>query len=798
MLRQEWHRLFKNKILLIVTVAVIAIPTIYTTLFLGSMWDPYGNIDKLPVAVINHDVPVTYEDQKLDIGGTLMEELKKNDSLDFQFPSETEARKGLEDGTYYMVITIPEDFSAHASTLTDAHPEKMTLAYETNPGTNYIASKMSETAMKELESSVREEVTKTYTEVLFDKLAEVGDGMQEAADGSGELKDGADRLADGSQTITDNLQVLADSALVFADGSRELEVGLGQYTDGVSAAAAGAEELQSGVNALDSGVNDAQKGGSDLASGAADVDDNMTALNAGLSDLNAAASALPDAADSLNAGAVSLSDGAAQLSGGIASLSDGAAGLKDGADALSSGLQSAASRSQSLRDGAAGLSQALSALAGAEGMPEEVKAQIAAVQQQADVFSAGVSAYTSGVDEAAAGSAQLASKIPELQNGISAVQDGADSLESGIGQLQAGTSALAEQAPALAGGISTAASGADRLQKEGTSALRKGAADLDSGLGELAQGSGKLKDGTDALVSGAGQLTSNSKALTEGAAKLSDGAGQISSGAGKLSEGSRELGDGIGQVSEGADTLSKELGSGADQIRETNTSDQAADMFAAPVDTEETQITEVANNGHAMAPYMMSVGLWVGCIAFSLMYPLTSYAGQMKSGFRWWISKASVLYLTAVLQAVVMIGALHIFDGFIPVEMGKTVLTACAASLAFMSVMYFFTSLLGRVGSFLMLIFMVIQLAGSVGTYPYELSGSFVPYLHGWVPFTYTVKAFRSAISGGGSIRGCLIFLLILFLVFTGLTILEFTVRARKMQEGKNTWMVWLEEHGLA
>ena len=105
----------------------------------------------------------------------------------------------------------------------------MTLAYETNPGTNYIASKMGETAMKELESSVREEVTKTYTEVLFDKLAEVGKGMQEAADGSGELKNGTDQLADGNQTITYNLQVLSDSALVFMDGSRELEVGLGQY-----------------------------------------------------------------------------------------------------------------------------------------------------------------------------------------------------------------------------------------------------------------------------------------------------------------------------------------------------------------------------------------------------------------------------------------------------------------------------------------------------------------------------------------------------------------------------------------
>lgn len=798
MLRQEWHSLFKNKILLIVTVAVIAIPTIYTTLFLGSMWDPYGNLDKLPVAVINHDVPVTYADQKLDIGGTLMDELKDNDSLDFQFPSDKEAQKGLKDGTYYMVITIPEEFSAHAASLTDANPEKMTLSYETNPGTNYIASKMSETAMKELESSVREEVTRTYTEVLFDKLAEVGDGMQEAADGSGELKDGADQLADGNRTITDNLQILSKSALVFADGSQELEVGLEQYTDGVSAAAAGAEELQNGVNALDSGVNDAQKGGSDLAAGAADVDDNMTALNAGLSELNVAASALPDAADALNDGAASLNDGAKQLSGGITALSEGAANLKDGADSLSSGLQSAASSSRSLRNGAAGISQALAALAGAEGVPEELRTQIAAVQQQAEILSAGVSDYTYGVDEAAAGSTQLASKIPELQNGISTVQNGADSLKNGIGQLQSGTSALAEQAPVLVRGISAAASGADQLQKQGTSALRKGAAELNSGLGALAQGSTKLKDGTDTLVSGAGKLTLNSKALTEGAAKLTDGAGQISKGAEQLSDGSRELGDGIDQVSEGADTLSKELGSGAEKIRETNTSDEATDMFAAPVDTEETQITEVANNGHAMAPYMMSVGLWVGCIAFSLMYPLTSYGGKMKSGFRWWISKASVLYLTAVLQAVVMIGALHIFDGFTPAEIGKTVLVACGASLAFMSVMYFFTSLLGRVGSFLMLIFMVIQLAGSVGTYPYELSGSFVPYLHDWVPFTYTVQAFRSTISGGESIRGCLIFLLILFLVFTGLTILEFTVRSRKMREGKNTWMVWLEEHGLA
>lgn len=223
-----------------------------------------------------------------------------------------------------------------------------------------------------------------------------------------------------------------------------------------------------------------------------------------------------------------------------------------------------------------------------------------------------------------------------------------------------------------------------------------------------------------------------------------------------------------------------------------------ADMFAAPVETKETQITRVENNGHAMAPYMMSVALWVGCIAFSLMYPLTKYSGKLKSGLTWWGSKASVLYLIALLQAAVMIFMLHLCDGFEPVEMGKTLAVACLASVAFMSVMYFFTNTFGKVGSFLMLVFMVIQLAGSVGTYPLELSGSFVPYLHDWVPFTYTVEAFRSTISGGESIQEAVIFLTVLWIVFTLLTILEFQIRTLKMKRGKRTLDNWLEEKGLA
>ena len=97
-----------------------------------------------------------------------------------------------------------------------------------------------------------------------------------------------------------------------------------------------------------------------------------------------------------------------------------------------------------------------------------------------------------------------------------------------------------------------------------------------------------------------------------------------------------------------------------------------------------------------------------------------------------------------------------------------------------------------------MLVFMVVQLAGSAGTYPLEISGSFVPYLHKWVPFTYTVTAFRSTISGGEDISGCLFFLLALTVIFTVLTVLEFRIRAARIGRGDRTLIGWLEEHGLA
>ena len=279
MLVQEWKSLLKNRMLLIVLAGIIAIPAIYTTLFLGSMWDPYGNLSKLPVAVVNLDQSVEYEGATLRVGEELEDKLRENEELDFQFVKSEDAEKGLENGDYYMVITIPKDFSKASSTVIDEEPQKMQLEYSTNPAKNYIASKLSESAFARIKNEVANEVTKTYTETIMDQFVTIADGMQDGADGAEKIGKGTEKVKTGNQKIKANLEVLEDGCLSFVDGSEELTVGLKEYTQGVTKVADGSESLQSGAVKLLLGGKKLENGAKKLENGIKSLADGTKKLN---------------------------------------------------------------------------------------------------------------------------------------------------------------------------------------------------------------------------------------------------------------------------------------------------------------------------------------------------------------------------------------------------------------------------------------------------------------------------------------------------------------------------------------
>lgn len=905
MVKQEWKSLWRNKILMIVLVFIIAIPAIYTTLFLGSMWDPYGKLDELPVAVVNLDEPVEYEGETLNVGQKLVDKLKEDGSLCFNFTDADQAERGLKNGTYYMVITVPKNFSENATTLMDTVPKKMELDYKTNPGTNYIAMKMSETALEKIKTSVAQEVTKTYAETIFDKISEAGDGMKDAADGAGEIYDGTEKLSDGNKTISDNLKTLSEGTLTFKDGTSELKVGLSSYLDGVNqlsdgstTLANGATSLLTGALKLNDGANSLSDGTKTLTSGTATLESGAKTLESGLktytdgvkqandgaATLNANSSALTAGAQQLTAGNEQLSSGSAQILGGLNQMSstvksglpseDKITELSGGLDTysaaigkmnddlqntslpteedlanlnavktdLTNSLTNAGDNAKSLYVLAAQL-QASGDLQTAAQVKEiadslaanvttaandataigavfdqvtpslskvtELKSGVAQLNENKELVLGGAKTAVSGMYSGLANvsyalDTQIIPGMSTLDGGISQVSDGAKSLSSGltsytsgVAQVGSGLTQLNDNSAQLNSGASRLSSGASQLSS-GAKSLDSGADELKSGTNQLADGTKTLDDGTKTLTSGFATLTANNSKLTSGANQLADGAVTLNDGAGQLYDGSITLGNGLSDLKDGANTLKTGLEDGQKTIDENKGDDAVYEMISSPVKSNETKISNVENNGHAMAAYMMCVGLWVLCIAFCIMYPLTEHHGTIKSGFSWWLSKAGIAYLVALVAAYAMIGSLQLFLHFEPTELLNTFLVAGITAIAFMSILYFFNVWLGKVGSFLMLIFMVVQLAGSAGTYPIEISGDFVATIHKWLPFSYAVDAFRGTISGNGNILEVTIVLLSIAIIFTLLTIMMFNIRAKMIKNNKKGLYDFIEKCGLA
>lgn len=812
MIKQEWKNILKNHWIQIVLVALILIPSIYTVVFLGSMWDPYGNSGDLPVAVVNKDKAVEYNDKKLDVGDQLVKKLKDNDSLDFHFVNSKEANKGLKNGDYYMVITIPNNFSKNATTLLDKNPKKMVLNYTTNPGTNYVASKMDDSAIAKIKAEVSASVTKTYAETIFTSIGTMSDGFAEASDGTQQLSDGMTQLEDGNKTISDNLKVLASSSLTFKDGTNTLTKGLKDYTNGVVTVNNGIYQLKTGVGTLGSATPTLASGVSDLNTGAQALNKGVSDYTAGVSQALAGANQLVENNTELNEGVKALGEGAEKLVAGNQQVVDGVKKLQENLETSKKTMAASQDSLTQLSDGKTSLDnyatliKTLNASGDAQkqgiasklltsGMSRaEIDAYGLTKYFPVDKYKDGVASYMDSVATYTTGASTaintLSSSTKSSLNDLDAALNGGTltdgtkvptGLVSGTQTVQAGLNEVnakvnggkyvtvdndgnikqvtVDSKDALVAGVQAYTAGVDSLQKgltkiadnntaltSGATALADGTSKLNSNVPELTKGITALTSGVDQLATGTSTLVSNNATLMNGANQLSDGAGQISDGASKLAAGSDTLGDGIKSAADGVTTLNDALKSGAEESKIDST-DKTTDMVATPVETSHKEISKVENNGHAMAPYMMSVGLYVTCLAFALMYPIRHGIKKAENAWKYWASKATVMYTVSTLAAIVMVTALRLINGFEPVNLGLTYLLAILVSAAFMSLVMLLSLTTGFIGDFLLLVFMIVNLGGSAGTYPLDTGPAIYKAIHKFVPYTYSVDGFRKTIS---------------------------------------------------
>lgn len=801
----KFHKFVKEHFMIVVMIAIMLIPSIYTVLFLGSMWDPYGNTGSLPVAIVNQDEAVSYNGKTLNVGEQLCDNLKENGSLKFNFVDEKVALDGLENGTYYMVMIIPSDFSSNATTLTQKNPKKMEMQYYTNPGTNYIASKFGESAVKTIKESLNKTVIKTYAQTVYANLNTIEDGFNAAADGSHQIYNGVGQLKDGNIQITDGLTALSAGCLTLKEGTGTLKDGLQTYTSGVTQVDNGVSQLSSGTAQLKDGVGTLKAGTAQLVSNNKTLNDGTGQILDGLQYMSSSlASSLTDQnlsdLKTLEAGLDQL-NGVIQKVGDVKAEADKVlddetiASIKQTTSDLDKFVNSeefdtiyeiinydavdwhkvvnTIDRLMKLPIG----SEAKKTLESLKGFAEkmiklqdfEKKFSKEDIQKLLNNANAIVSNYEE-VDKqldtlvnSGSYALTMANKtLEQFKNGLLDVQYGLDKT-----QAKDGETGLIEGMQTLKAGVATYTGGVEQV---------------DSGADQLGAGVNQLQSGVKQIKNGTSQLVSNNSALNGGATQLDDGAGQLVDGSSKLYDGSVQIGNGCDKLSDGSKTLQTSLEDGAEQISNTNTDDNAADMFSQPVDATETFQRTINANGEAMSAYMMCAGLWVACLAFCLMFSPFKTSLQKRKTF---VTHAGIAGFVAVVAPIIMVTLIMAIDGMRPAHVLNTYLMAILTSVAFMAIVYFLNTLLDSIGSFLLLVLLCLNLSGSAGTYPIDLSPKFYQIIHPLVPFTYGVDAFRSTVSTGNSLTKDIVVLLGITIVCTILTVITYEVRRVKLKKQK-------------
>ncbi|HEK9467706.1 TPA: YhgE/Pip domain-containing protein, partial [Streptococcus equi subsp. equi] len=715
-----------NRKLVVTMIGVALVPALYNLSFLGSMWDPYGRVDQLPVAVVNQDKPAYLNNKRLTIGNDMVDNMSKNKELDYHFVAADTAQKGLEKGRYYMTITLPKDLSQKATTLLDQQPEKLIVSYQTSKGHSFIASKMGESAMNHLREAVSKNIRKTYITSVFKSMHQLQSGLKEASNGGQQLAAGLVIARASSQLMSRHLNTLSESSARLSQGAGNLSSGIAAYTAGVGQLdTAGLGQLAADMPAYLDGVSRLSKGANQLNAGLTQL-----ALGSDLSqDKQANIQALMASLPKLNQAIQQLKT---NLSLSLAPNVDSGAIAKHLADMTRLVQELVVDDTADKNNQLA----ALQATATYQGLNSE---------QQEELSSAISNTSTKVTISAKAMLTSLQAMSEELE-AMSTSAGVADQLRD----FKALVNQLAYQAdqilPSTGKALSELSTGLRAVHSATTAQLLSGSQALAGGFNQLTAKNEALTAGLSTLATGATALNHQSSQLLAGGQQLTVGANQLAFGANQLSSGSSQLTDGLTTLSTGLSSLTTSLSKASDQLSMAWVEDQNADMVSDPVALSEKDKDKVRTNGIGMAPYMIAVSLMVVALSTNIIFAEALSGKPIKDRWDWAKQKLLINGMISTVGSVILYAALQLL-GFEANDGIKTLGFIMLSGWALMALVTALVSWDARYGAFASLIMLLLQVGAAGGSYPIELSGQIFQILHPYLPMSYIVSGLRQTIS---------------------------------------------------
>lgn len=643
---------------------VLVLPLLYGVIYLGANWDLYSKIDEIKVAVVNKDKPATFGDTEVDGGDRFVEALQDRPVFDWQFlDSDEEALDGLRKGEYFMIITVPENFSSNLVSAGNYDPKRAVITMRRDDANGFIIGSLTGKAEDTLAKTLDSTVSDAYFRAMFGSLEEIRQGMLDAAEGAGKLDNGLGQVRDGVSQMHEKLLEASSK------------------TEGLTKSA---EQMEQNLSAVGASVDEVSKG--------------------------------------------------------AAQMRDGASAVADAGVAMSGSLRAATAQVDPL------VNHALNQLPKLREQADQLVKVQAAINSDDGGLVVDVNHH---VDRARTRAKKIVAEHPELANDeefVGLVRELEGALDS-----HSTLNAKLDQAATLTAGLNLQldTSGLETAAKNAQSSLdqaRKQASGIDGGVRTMRAGAGTvdkgLQDGRDALRA----MGDQARTVVDSVPELVEGVVKLTDGVGKLNTAVPQLADGAHQLKTGLDNGAKRLPQLSDSEK-----DNLSVAMSAPVDLHQIVDHDAKYYGRGLAPLFGSIGMWILCISGFLVVRTISGRALTGRGNALRIAATGLGPIAAIgLLASWLMGlGLWFFLGLDPVHPGLFFLLLTVSSLSFLSLAYVFRVLMGSPQTALFLVWLIIQIPSSGGTFPVQMLPSLFQYLAPISPMWYSVTAFRVTISGG-------------------------------------------------
>ena len=207
--KSDIKEIFRKVNTWIIIIGLIFLPSMYAWPNILSSWDPYSHTNNIKVAVISEDEGATVEGKNVNLGESLITNLKGNKNLDWQFvSSKQQAENGVKIGDFYASIVIPKSFSSDITSITRGELKKATIEYTVNEKINAISPKITNSGASALANTIGKNFVEVANGVIFEKLHEAGVKFEENLPAIEQVKEKINNLNDNFSNYENSLNEL--------------------------------------------------------------------------------------------------------------------------------------------------------------------------------------------------------------------------------------------------------------------------------------------------------------------------------------------------------------------------------------------------------------------------------------------------------------------------------------------------------------------------------------------------------------------------------------------------------------